>query len=61
MLPGGGSFELALPDEGGTFVEEQGPVVPFGASDAWSPAVPVLAGALLGGVLTWLFLRLSRQ
>lgn len=58
-LPGGGSFDLALPDSGGKFVEHA-PAVLASSGTAWPTVLPVLAGALLGGALTWLLLRFSK-
>ena len=54
-LPGGGSFELPMLN--GAALDDLGVV----ASDSWSTLPTVAAGAALGGLLTWLLLRLQRS
>jgi len=55
-LPGGGEITVPMPADSRMYV--QGP-----PSLSYTPipkAVPIAAGAILGGALTWLFLHLSR-
>ena len=60
FLPDGGAVLLPLPGGSGDVVETVGgsPVISSGGCP--SLLVPVLAGAVLGGGLTWLIVRLSR-
>jgi hypothetical protein len=57
FLPDGGSFDLPLPGTGGKLTETRGAVLP---SEQCSALVPVLLGALLGGIVTWVFVKLVR-
>lgn len=60
-LPGGGSVLLPLPGGPKDVVETtDAPPVLTSNPACRSELVPVLGGALLGGVLTWLLLKLSR-
>jgi hypothetical protein len=58
-LPGGGTFDLPLPESG---ARVSGPAPPVLASPSWPSdlLLPILGGAALGGLLTWVLLRLSR-
>jgi hypothetical protein len=56
VLPGGGHIAIPMPSDSRMFV---------GAPSTLSlslipPVVPIAAGAVLGGFLTWVLLRLSR-
>lgn len=60
VLPGGGSFDLPLPDTGGTIMERDiGPV-----RGGFLESVPgwawFVAGAAVGGAVTWLVVRSLR-
>jgi hypothetical protein len=57
-LPGGGSFDLPMPGSVGRFVE--GPPLMLSSDPAWPSWAPILAGAFLGGAMTWVLLRFSR-
>lgn len=57
-LPGGGTFDLEMPRDGGSFLElSEMADAEMGAFDPFSDLTTVLIGAALGGVLTWIFLR----
>jgi len=53
-LPGGGSVDIQLDD-----VVESAPLA-GGSVGASTPWLTIVAGAALGGALTWLLVRLSR-
>jgi hypothetical protein len=58
ILPGGGTFDLPMPVGTGTYKGVSGAVVD--SAECPSVLVPVLIGSGLGGLLTWLLVKLSR-
>lgn len=60
FLPGGGTVLLPLPGGAGDVVETVGGSPVLSSGECPSMVLPVLAGAVLGGGLTWLMFRLSR-
>jgi hypothetical protein len=55
-LPGGGQIAIPMPSDARMYVQAP----PALSLSLIPPAIPIAAGAALGGFLTWLFLRLSR-
>jgi hypothetical protein len=55
-LPGGGQLAIPMPSDSRMFVQAP----PALSLALIPPVVPIAAGAVLGGLLTWLLLRMSR-
>lgn len=55
-LPGGGQISIPMPSDSRMFVSAP----PALSLSVIPPVVPIAAGAVLGGFLTWLLLRMSR-
>ena len=60
VLPGGGSFDLPLPNTGGAIVERDIGPVRGGMLEGVPGWVWFAAGAVVGGTITWLVVRSLR-